>query len=229
MDIPFSFPLCFSPYHHKLFHSFLHSLILLPCFPQASALMILLQLLHLSPVPRNTCKRIFWLCLKPNLIAANDSCFLLFETITVLHLLSSLFYKNQCFVRAQTLYNVVLVFTVQQNESAIYTHLSPPFGLPSHSSHHSALSRVPSAIWASLVAQMVKNLPAMQETLVPFSKFTLVTYFIHSINRVCVSMPVSQVFSPFLPLASICLPSPLYFHHAYLVPFTRSSSSAHYL
>ena len=123
----------------------------------------------------------------------------------------------------------MLVFTVQQNESAIYTHLSPPFGLPSHSSHHSALSRVPSAIWASLVAQLVKNLPAMQETLVPFSKFSLVTYFIHSINRVCVSMPVSQVFSPFLPLASICLPSSLYFHHAYLVPFTRSSSSAHYL
>ena len=42
-------------------------------------------------------------------------------------------------------------------------------------------------------------------------------------------MPISQVFSPFLPLASICLLSSLYSHHAYLVPFTRSSFSAHYL
>ena len=33
----------------------------------------------------------------------------------------------------------------------------------------------------------------------------------------------------FLPLASICLLSSLYSHHAYLVPFTRSSFSAHYL
>ena len=49
---------------------------------------------------------------------------------------------------------------------------SLPFGLPSRSGHHSALSRVPSAIWASLLAQMVKSLPAMQETLVPLSRFS---------------------------------------------------------
>ena len=66
----------------------------------------------------------------------------------------------------------------------------------------------------------------MQETLVPFSRFSLVTYFILNINRVCVSLPISQVFSP---LASVYLLSSLYFHHAYLVPFTRSSSSVHYL
>ena len=87
----------------------------------------------------------------------------------------------------------MLVFTVQQNESAIHTHLSTPCGLPSHSSHNSALRRVPSAIWASLVAQMVKNLPAMQQTLVPFSRFSLVTYFIHSINRVCVNANLPSV------------------------------------
>ena len=36
----------------------------------------------------------------------------------------------------------VLVSTVHQNEAAIRTHISLPFGLPSHSGHYSALSRV---------------------------------------------------------------------------------------
>lgn len=41
------------------------------------------------------------------------------------------------------LYNVALVLSVQQNESAIHTHIySLPFGFPSHLGHQSALSRV---------------------------------------------------------------------------------------
>ena len=35
---------------------------------------------------------------------------------------------------------------MQQSESAIYIHTSPPFVFPPHSGHHSALSRVPCAI-----------------------------------------------------------------------------------
>ena len=38
-------------------------------------------------------------------------------------------------------YNVMLVSTAQQNRSVI--HISLPFEVPSHSGHHSALSRVP--------------------------------------------------------------------------------------
>ena len=34
---------------------------------------------------------------------------------------------------------------MQQNESALHIHVFPPFGRPSHSCHHSALSRVPCA------------------------------------------------------------------------------------
>ena len=50
------------------------------------------------------------------------------------------------------LYNVVLVSAVQQNESAIHMHVSLLSGLPFHSGHHSALSRVPSAIQEFLVS-----------------------------------------------------------------------------
>ena len=51
----------------------------------------------------------------------------------------------------------VLVSAVQQSESATHIHISPlpwiafPFGSPQ------------TIMWASLVAQMVKNLPAMQD------------------------------------------------------------------
>ena len=45
-------------------------------------------------------------------------------------------------IRKMLLYTVVLVYCVQKN-TYIYLH---PFGLPSHSDHHSALSRVPCGI-----------------------------------------------------------------------------------
>ena len=54
------------------------------------------------------------------------------------------------------LYNVVS-FCLQQSESAIYTHTSPLFWI-------SFPFRSPQITeWASLVAQMIKNPPAMQE------------------------------------------------------------------
>ena len=56
-----------------------------------------------------------------------------------------LFYFLFLIIGVYLLYNAVLVSTVQQNESAIHMHISPPFGLPSHSGHHSALSRLPCA------------------------------------------------------------------------------------
>ena len=91
--LPFSFLLCFSPYLHKIsqFPTQPHSTSLLPSgiCPHDSTAAV-----PLSPVPRNMCKRTFWPCLKPDSIAANDSCFLLFETLTLLHLLSSLSFKN---------------------------------------------------------------------------------------------------------------------------------------
>ena len=43
-------------------------------------------------------------------------------------------------------YNVVLVSDVQQSESAICLHISPPLRFLSHLGYHRALSRVPSAI-----------------------------------------------------------------------------------
>ena len=55
------------------------------------------------------------------------------------------------------LYNVVLVSALQQSESAIYTHISLLFWI-------SFPFRSPQiAEWASLLAQMIKNPPAMQE------------------------------------------------------------------
>ena len=50
------------------------------------------------------------------------------------------------FIGVELLYNIVLVSTVQQSESAIRIHISPLFGFPSHLGHHGALSRVPCAI-----------------------------------------------------------------------------------
>ena len=75
------------------------------------------------------------------------------------------------------LYNVVLVSTVQQSESAICIHISPFLGFPSHLGHHRALSRVP----------------------VLYSRFSLVIYFMHSINSVYMSIPISQFIPSPLP------------------------------
>ena len=90
------------------------------------------------------------------------------------------------------LYNVVLVSAVEQSESAVCVHICPlPLEPPSQPrlhptplSHHRPPSWVPVLygsfpltiyfthgsvyVWASLVAQMVKNLLAMQETWVQF-------------------------------------------------------------
>lgn len=78
---------------------------------------------------------------------------------------------------------MVLVYTVKQNESATRIHTSPPFGPPPHSGHHSALSGAPCA-----------------------TGYVLVSYFIHSINSVCVLIPVSQLLpSPLSTLVSIHL------------------------
>ena len=87
------------------------------------------------------------------------------------------------FIGILLFFNVVLVYTVKQNESA-NTYIYPfPFGLPSHSGHHSALSRVPCAI-----------------------QHVLISYFIHGINSVCVLIPVSQLLpSPLSTLVSIHL------------------------
>ena len=56
------------------------------------------------------------------------------------------------FIRVQLLSNAVLVSTVQQNESAIHIHSSPPYWIPSHSGHHRTLSRSPCAIQYVLIS-----------------------------------------------------------------------------
>ena len=49
----------------------------------------------------------------------------------------------------------MFVSTVQQNELATHTHIySFPFGLPSHSDHHSALSRVLCAVQYNLISNL---------------------------------------------------------------------------
>ena len=69
--------------------------------------------------------------------------------------------------------------------SYTYTYIPSFFGFPSHLGHHSALSRVP----------------------VLYSMFSLVVYFIHSVNSVYVSNPISQFLPspPLSPLVSIHL------------------------
>ena len=67
--------------------------------------------------------------------------YLLFFPPSHMEQITFAFFKS-IFIGLQLLYNVVLVSTTQQRESAI--HIYPlPFGLPSHSDHHRALSRVP--------------------------------------------------------------------------------------
>ena len=58
------------------------------------------------------------------------------------------------FIVVQFLFNVVLVSTVQQSESAINIHISPLFGFPSHLIHHRTLSRVPCAIQQVLISYL---------------------------------------------------------------------------
>ena len=118
-------------------------------------------------------------------------CFIIFHKVNTLNktqsdeylwLFKNLFFKIN-FIGILLFFNVVLVYTAKQNESA-NTYIYPlPFGLPSHSGHHSALSRVPCAI-----------------------QHVLINYFIHGINSVCVLIPVSQLLpSPLSTLVSIYL------------------------
>ena len=80
--------------------------------------------------------------------------------------------------------NVVLVPTVQQNESAIFIRLSPP-------------------LWTSFPFRS----PQCIRVPVLYSMFSLVIYFIHSSNSVFVSIPISQCLPhprpPLSPLVGI--------------------------
>ena len=60
------------------------------------------------------------------------------------------------------IYNVVLVSDVQQRDSAIYIHVNVYIYLLSHQVVYIYIYSL--IFWASLKAQMVKNLPTMQET-----------------------------------------------------------------
>ena len=64
------------------------------------------------------------------------------------------FLKIKCFIEVEVelIYNVVLISTVQQNESTIHIHSSPPYWIPSHSGHHRTLSRSPCAIQYVLIS-----------------------------------------------------------------------------
>ena len=74
-------------------------------------------------------------------------------------------------IGVESLYNVVLVPTVQQSGSGICIHMSLSFGVPSHWGQ----SRVPAV----------------------YSWFSLVVYFIYSINSVYMLIPISQSTSSF--------------------------------
>ena len=97
------------------------------------------------------------------------------------------FFFKLIFIGVQLLYNVVLVSTVQQSESAIRIHISPLFSdfLP-----------------IQVTTEHSVEFPEL------YSRFSLVTYFIHSINNVYMSIPISQFIPPppsFTPLVSIHL------------------------
>ena len=47
------------------------------------------------------------------------------------------------FIGVQLLYSVMLVSTIQKNESATHVHICIPFGLPSLSGHHRPLKEFP--------------------------------------------------------------------------------------
>ena len=97
-------------------------------------------------------------------------------------ILASIF--QLAFIGVQLYYSVALVSTMQQNESTMHKYIYF-FGFPSHSRHHNALSSLyytvcsnqfsilyiviySITIRASLIVQLVKTLPAIQETLVQF-------------------------------------------------------------
>ena len=86
------------------------------------------------------------------------------------------------FVGVQLLYNVVLVSDVQQRELAILFTYSPP-----------VLDFLP----IQVIAEHWVEFPVLH------SRFSLVIYFIPSINSECMSIPISQFMPPlFFPLDS---------------------------
>ena len=66
-------------------------------------------------------------------------------------------------------------FLLYSKVNQLYVYIySLFFVFPSHLGHHRALSRVPCAL----------------------KRFSLVIYFIHRINSVCISIPISQFIHP---------------------------------
>ena len=58
------------------------------------------------------------------------------------------------FIGVQLIYNVMLVSTVQQSESAIHTHISPLFFFSFPFGQHRAMSRVPCVIQQVLISYL---------------------------------------------------------------------------
>ena len=77
------------------------------------------------------------------------------------------------------LYKIVVVFTVQQSESAICIHISPLFWI------------------SSPFRSFPLHLEHWVEFPVLYNIFSLVTYFIHNLNSVYMSVPISQIIPSF--------------------------------
>ena len=105
-------------------------------------------------------------------------------------------FSKVIFIGVSLLFNVVLLSTVQQNESAIHIHISLlSFGLPPHSGCHSPLSRVPYTIQYVLIIYNIIILLSIRY---------LVIYFIHIVNSIYALIPVSQLLPSPCPLGFPC-------------------------
>ena len=90
--------------------------------------------------------------------------------ICVLHIYF-IYFSNQ-FLLEYSCFTMLYQFLLNRKVNHPYIYIyALHFGLPSHSGHHCALSRVPCIVehvlifqGASRVAQMVRKLPAMQKT-----------------------------------------------------------------
>ena len=87
-------------------------------------------------------------------------------------------------IGVQLLYNIVLVSTVQQIESAVRIHISPLFWI-------SFSFRSPQSTGQSSLCYTV----AHQSSILSIY-YLLVIYFIHRINIVYTSIPISQILPP---------------------------------
>ena len=86
--------------------------------------------------------------------AWSSQCYLIGAQIPVWYLIQGCLYFFKIFIGVELLYNVVLVSTLQQSESAIHIHISPFFVFPSHLGHHRSLSTVPCAIQQALISYL---------------------------------------------------------------------------